>query len=48
MSNAEHRAIVDALARRDVGAATRAARGHVLAGRRRMQAAGSLALPAGA
>ena len=40
VSNAEHRAIVEALARRDVDAATQAAREHVLAGRRRLQAAG--------
>ncbi len=47
VSNAEHRAIVDALAARDVAAATRAMRDHVLAGGRRLRAAPSLAIPAG-
>ena len=47
VSNAEHRALVDALARRDAPAAARAAREHVLAGLRRMRAAGSLAVPVG-
>ena len=47
VSNAEHRAIVDALAARDVAAATRATRDHVLAGGRRLRAAPSLAIPAG-
>jgi phosphonate utilization transcriptional regulator len=47
VSNAEHRAIVEALARRDAGAATRAAREHVLAGRRRLVAAGAPAVCAG-
>ena len=47
VSNAEHRAIVEALARRDAAAATRAAREHVLAGRRRLVAAGAPAVCAG-
>jgi len=42
VSNAEHRAIVDALARRDVAAATRAAREHVTAGGARLQKAPAL------
>lgn len=48
VSNAEHRAIVDALERRDVDAVTRAMREHVLAGGRRLQSAGDLKIPAGA
>lgn len=47
VSNAEHRAIVNALAARDVAAATQAMRHHVLAGGRRQRAAPSLAILAG-